>query len=301
MSTDTPIARDAAADDDELVRFVWTRRAGETIFAQGEFGAELFIVEAGEVELLTVDPDGTAQRRAVLTAGESFGERALLDEQARELTARALTDCRLIRLDYATLVELIREKPLIGVQLLRRQVRRVRWLDGASPATTAAPSASAQAAAHSQTIPAPGAPAAAADSAPASSEAARPSLAASKLPASAAASASAPVARQGRFSHKESGLAFVVPDEGEAIVGRIDRATGLAPAIDFTELDRQRSLSRRHARIERAPGGFHLREEPGVGNGTFVNDRRVAAGQAVLLRDGDRVRFGMVETVFQLS
>jgi CRP-like cAMP-binding protein len=276
MSTDTTVAQDAATTDDELARFVWTRHAGETIFAQGEFGAELFIVEAGEVELLTIDAGGLAHRRAVLTAGETFGERALLDEQARELTARALTDCRLIRLDFATLVELIREKPLIGVQLLRRQVRRVRWLDGDR----------------------------AAERALASSEGESPSPAADPAVAPAsdgAASMPAFHARHARFTHKESGRAFAVPDEGEAIVGRIDRATGLAPAIDFTELDRQRSLSRRHARIERASDGFQLREEPGVGNGTFVNDRRVAAGQVVSLRDGDRVRFGMVEMLFQLS
>lgn len=269
----TPAVDDGIARDD-LTRFVWTRRAGEVIFSQGEFGSELYVIEEGSVELLTSGPDGAWHRRALLTAGETFGERALLDEQAREISARAVTDCRLLRIDYALLLELIREKPLIGVYLLRRQVRRVRWLPdhAPEPQPAAAPA------------PAPAAAAVASVSEPAAAEPAPP-----------------PPLRP-RFVHEASGREFVVPDDAtEAMIGRIDRATGLAPEVDFSDVDLQRSLSRRHARLTRNQRLFHVVAEPGAGNGTVVNDQRLVPGQPVALRDGDRVRFGMVDTVFHSS
>lgn len=36
----------------------------------------------------------------------------------------------------------------------------------------------------------------------------------------------------------------------------------------------------------------------GTRNGTFVNGERIKTGVEVKLNDGDRLRFGLVETVF---
>jgi len=58
-------------------------------------------------------------------------------------------------------------------------------------------------------------------------------------------------------------------------------------------------LSRRHASITRDADGWHLSEPKPTGNGTFVNEARVGAGAKIKLADGDRVRFGLVETVFR--
>ena len=56
------------------------------------------------------------------------------------------------------------------------------------------------------------------------------------------------------------------------------------------------SVSRQHARIREEAGEFRLFDLGGA-NGTFVNDQKVA--DPVVLKDGDRVRFGEVELVFR--
>ena len=87
---------------------------------------------------------------------------------------------------------------------------------------------------------------------------------------------------------------------GHATVGRADRQLGFTPDIDLSELDTQRTLSRRHATIVSRDGDYYVREEIGTRNGTFVNDTRVQTGVDVKIASGDRVRFGMIETVFEI-
>ncbi len=36
-------------------------------------------------------------------------------------------------------------------------------------------------------------------------------------------------------------------------------------------------------------------------NGTFVNGTRIATGQPVPIKDGDRIRFGLVDLTFRIS
>jgi pSer/pThr/pTyr-binding forkhead associated (FHA) protein len=56
------------------------------------------------------------------------------------------------------------------------------------------------------------------------------------------------------------------------------------------------TVSRRHARISRSPDGFLL--EPLVGyNATYLNDQRMSGSRP--LRDGDRIRLGGTEMVFE--
>jgi hypothetical protein len=99
--------------------------------------------------------------------------------------------------------------------------------------------------------------------------------------------------------HTASGREFPVPPHGESMVGRPDREAGFTPDIDLGELDAGRSLSRRHAKIVSGDDGFRLLEEMGVHNGTFLNGKRLEPGVPVPLRDGDELRFGLVEMVFR--
>ena len=85
----------------------------------------------------------------------------------------------------------------------------------------------------------------------------------------------------------------------ESQVGRVDRTSGVKPAVDLTSLDTERTLSRRHARILRQGDGYVVREDTASRNGTFVNGRRIDAGQDVALKDGDELRFGLVKTIFR--
>jgi hypothetical protein len=90
-----------------------------------------------------------------------------------------------------------------------------------------------------------------------------------------------------------------LPEVEVAVVGRINRATGATPDVDLTDVDTERSLSRRHAEIVRREGRLHLRETKKTQNGTFVNGKRVETGVDVPLTDGDRLRFGLIKAIFR--
>ncbi len=72
-------------------------RAGEVIFREGDPGASLFVLTAGEVEVLN-HHRGAEKVMAVLAAPAAFGEMALLDREARSATVRARTETEALEL-----------------------------------------------------------------------------------------------------------------------------------------------------------------------------------------------------------
>ena len=124
--------------------------------------------------------------------------------------------------------------------------------------------------------------------------------ASSAAPAAAPVPAAVPAAAPARsFALRHSdGLVPIPADRTECVVGRPDPATGAVPEINLGPLDLARSLSRRHARLFVIDNAVTLREEPGVANGTWVNGERLAAGQSVSLKPGDKLRFGAIELEF---
>ncbi len=91
--------------------------AGETIFARGDAGERLYIIDEGEVELRF------EQRRPGkrLGPGEVFGELALITSgRRRTATAVAATPCRLIAIDREVWRRLARERPGLIVGMLEK-------------------------------------------------------------------------------------------------------------------------------------------------------------------------------------
>jgi hypothetical protein len=283
-----PQARKPSTED--LSRYAATAKTGDFIFREGDLTSDLFILEDGRVELMRQE-DGTPHVVATLGPGELFGELSLLEDQPRDLSARAATDCTLLKLDYATLIDLIRENPQVALNGLRRLSRRLRDQERELITAVARAAAAPRAAASGAK---PGAAAGAALAGFPVEEAAG-GLGGDPLLAVASRPLVAP-----RLVHLKSGTTFPFA-QAEAVIGRGDKTHGLAPEIDLSELDRQRTTSRRHAVVFTRGDGAFVREEPGVSNGTFVNGRRIASGAEVVLQEGDRVRFGLVELVVRGS
>src|SRR5207249_5786078 len=86
-----------------------------------------------------------------------------------------------------------------------------------------------------------------------------------------------------------------------ALIGRYDPVTGTRPEVDLTQVDINRSVSRRHARIVLKDGVFLLFEEVGALNGTFVNGQRLASGAPTPIVSGDKLGLGMVALVFKAA
>jgi uncharacterized membrane protein len=91
---------------------------GETLFQAGEPGDALFVVRAGEIELYIKDNVGQKIVLNVATAGDMFGEVALLDSGARTATAIALSDSDLLVLDRDDLMLLFQKRPEAALHML---------------------------------------------------------------------------------------------------------------------------------------------------------------------------------------
>jgi CRP/FNR family transcriptional regulator, cyclic AMP receptor protein len=64
--------------------------SGDVIVTEGETGDDFFLIEAGRVALRVTTPAGEVSTLSVLSAGQSFGEMALVGRHRRTATAVAL-------------------------------------------------------------------------------------------------------------------------------------------------------------------------------------------------------------------
>jgi serine/threonine protein kinase len=83
------------------------------------------------------------------------------------------------------------------------------------------------------------------------------------------------------------------------LLGRASEAESYRPDFDMTFYDDGGYVSRRHARITKGRGGYFI-TDLGSSNGTTVNGRPLIARQAHLLRNGDRLKVGLVVIQFCL-
>ncbi len=231
-------------------RFLVEFEEGEVIFSQGDPGTDMFIVHAGEVEIVH-DAGGEAEHLARLEKGDFFGEMSLLEELPRLASARALTPVKLVRIDSAAFDQLLRKNPEIAIRIMRKLSSRLRQTDeqlrslGVAPTK---PEIATRAATHS-------------------------------------------------LVHLSSRTRFPLSANAETMIGRGDPVTGQQPDVDLSPVDPDRSSSRRHAKVYFRDGAFHLVEEIGTTNGTFVNGVRLQAGHPLRVGPGDELRFGLVELV----
>jgi CRP-like cAMP-binding protein len=269
----------AKASGDGLSRLLVSFPAGSWIFREGEKGEEMYIIQAGSVEILRrYGPE--EKRLAVLEEGDFFGEMGMLENRPRSASARVAADARLLPIDPSTFDQMLREYPEVAVRMLRALCQRLRkYEDEAVAANRVAQDVLAGAPRHEMGSIQP---------------------IATPEPAAVAPAATAAAPRP-RIVHVASGTEFVLPYDREVVVGRLDPVTQLAPEIDLTQLDPQRSLSRRHARLAWRGAQFAVREEIGTANGTFVEGERLATGVERPLEHGTRLRFGLIDCVYYAS
>jgi CRP-like cAMP-binding protein len=101
---------------------------GVRVFDMGEMGLELYIIIAGRVGI-SVDPDPSRQVFiSELTAGDSLGEMALIDNEPRSATAHVLEDTQALALDNEKFQGLLLSYPELGIGMLRALSQRLRAL-----------------------------------------------------------------------------------------------------------------------------------------------------------------------------
>jgi len=233
-----------------------TYAAGDTIFADGELGTEMYIIQEGEVFIIK-RLRGEDHVLSRLEKGDFFGEMAILESTPRTADAIAQTEVKALAINGSTFDEMLRKTPEIAVRIIRKYSKRLR------EANDLLEKLAGRAIDESQI----------ADS----------------------TSLSRAKATKHRLVDIATGNAFFMSRGDETTIGRADPVTGILPDIDLTSVDASRSVSRRHAKILKRGESYLILEEVGTVNGTFVNDVRIPTGQPVPVNNGDRVKIGLIQ------
>jgi CRP-like cAMP-binding protein len=107
-----------------------TYSKGSYVFHEGDPGTALYVVRSGQVKICRVGPGGEEAIYAVLMPGDSFGEIALLsDEAVRTADAQAmeLTEC--VTLGRAPFLAFLDQHPPMMRHLVRALSRYVQLAD----------------------------------------------------------------------------------------------------------------------------------------------------------------------------
>lgn len=233
--------------------------AGARIFSEGELGTEMYIIQDGEVHIckrLGTD----SHVLSTLQKGDFFGEMAVLESTPRTADAIAHTNVRLILINGSRFDEMIRKNPEIAVRIMRKYAKRLREANLLLE----------RFAGHGIDVD---------------------NVATIETPPAAPRDK----AQRHRLVDVATGDAFFVSKGEETMIGRSDPVTGIMPDIDLTPVDNNRSVSRRHAKILRKEGKYFILEEVGTVNGTYVNDQKISTGVQVEIKNGDRIRIGLIQ------
>ena len=103
-----------------------TFKAGTMIFAQGDAGDAMYIVESGDVNIHLPGDGSNRISLKDLARGEFFGELSLFDEKPRSASALTTTDAILLELDRATLENYLERRPRAAMAILRTTSERLR-------------------------------------------------------------------------------------------------------------------------------------------------------------------------------
>jgi CRP-like cAMP-binding protein len=79
------------------------------IFVQGEPASAVFYTQKGRVKLTVTSAQGKAAIIGVLTGGSFFGEGCIAGQPLRMLTASAINDCTLLRIEKPTMMAALHE------------------------------------------------------------------------------------------------------------------------------------------------------------------------------------------------
>jgi hypothetical protein len=223
----------------------------------------MFIIQDGEVEIIK-HIGGESHVLSRLEKGDFFGEMAVLEAMPRTADAVAVTEVRAVAINGSRFDEMLRKNPEVAVRIIRKYSKRLREANALLE------------------------------------KLAGREVDVDHVALDATVVAQPEKATRHRLVDVATGTAFFFSNGDETTIGRADPVTGILPDIDLTPVDTNRSVSRRHAKIIKTGEDYHVLEEVGTVNGTYVNDQRIPTGVPVTLHNGDLLKIGLIsmKTVF---
>jgi CRP/FNR family cyclic AMP-dependent transcriptional regulator len=101
----------------ERVVHLRSYQTDETVFAEKEPGAGVYVIRSGKVDILLKHEEQSPTLLAELGPGDFFGEMALLGDSARSANAIAREETELIGFFHPDLMEIINLHPVMGAKI----------------------------------------------------------------------------------------------------------------------------------------------------------------------------------------
>ena len=104
-------------------------QSGDYIFFEEDIDFHFYIIDEGEVQIFTKDENGKRVTLANLTAGESFGEFAMIDRAPRSASAQAISPTRVYKISEEGYQHLLSELPLWAQNFMKSFTKRMRHMN----------------------------------------------------------------------------------------------------------------------------------------------------------------------------
>ena len=109
--------------------------AGDIVVEEGDLSTQMFVVVAGELEVIKKGESGGDVRVAVLGPGDWFGEMSILDVQPRSATVRSVAPTLVLSVTAEHVENLlyrrdVKDYALFIMNIARELSRRLRVADG---------------------------------------------------------------------------------------------------------------------------------------------------------------------------
>ena len=117
---------DAAAE--RLAREAVTLSFGprERVLVEGEPAAGFFYMRHGKARIFRTGADGREQSFRIVSSGDTFGEVPVFDAHPNPASVETLSDCEVVLIPTAALIDTIGRHPEVAVGLLVHFARRLR-------------------------------------------------------------------------------------------------------------------------------------------------------------------------------
>lgn len=100
---------------------------GELIIRQGETGNCMFVIQKGKVEIFR-DSEGNEVPLRIAGPKEFFGEMALVENDVRSASARAIGETRILHIDKRTFLRRVHEDPSLAYRIMESLSHEIRRL-----------------------------------------------------------------------------------------------------------------------------------------------------------------------------
>jgi CRP-like cAMP-binding protein len=105
-------------------RTLSNHQKNEVIFRQGDPADAVFYIQKGKVKMAVVSEQGKEAIVAVLGPDEFFGEGSLNRQTLRMGTAVAMTECEIMRVEKAAMIQVLHEQPAFSEMFMSHLLDR---------------------------------------------------------------------------------------------------------------------------------------------------------------------------------